>query len=71
MELDTDMLGLAESASIFHPASYSRRTRIRWNSRLAHLPNRFNKYSPLVPRFLDLSAIPHRGWTRFQGCRVL
>lgn len=71
MELHTDMLGLVEPASIFYPAGYTRRTRIRWNSRLAHLPNRFNKYSPLVPRLIDMSAIPHRGWTRFKSRRFL
>lgn len=71
MELHTEMLGLVEPASIFYPAGYTRRTRIRWNSRLAHLSNRFNKYSSLVPRFLDLSAIPHRGGTRFKSCRFL
>jgi len=65
------MIGLTATTRVFDPAGYPRRPYIGWYSWLAHIPDRINNDPTLVPRFIDLSVVPHWCWPSFQGSGIL
>jgi len=65
------MIGLTATTRVFDPAGYPRRPDIGRDSWLANLPDRINNDPTLVPRFIDLSVVPHWCRASFQGGRIL